>query len=290
LNILDERGLFWWHDEPLPDRQFAPDSCVPGHLIIDEHGLSHLELDGALTVDEKTFFPMMGDDPAIHGKSIKGLLKGNKQHIVLCELRRDGGLGNAAGLSYERYVAYNCIASDISFPENEDISHIGSLEVNLQGFEEWLGLRSIEVISEQGGVSATYQKQDDLEYSLPNGKMSIRYFINRQPLPKVLRHTVTLKEAVFLRHTFSEKLTLEESKAEYRLLEDLLILLTNSEYSLDWPSISLSDDGRSYKLYFWRHRNPAPSPDRFECYPNFHLIRENFGEIFARWREQQDKL
>jgi hypothetical protein len=139
MNILDERGLFWWHDEPLPDRQFAPDSCVPGHLIIDEHGLSHLELEGGLTVGDKFVSPVMDDGPVIHGKSIKGLLKGgDNRHIVLCELSRDGGLINTAGLSYERYLAYSCIASDVTFHDDEDISHIGSLQINLQGFEEWL--------------------------------------------------------------------------------------------------------------------------------------------------------
>ena len=30
MAILEERGLFWWADEPVPEKQFAPDSALPG--------------------------------------------------------------------------------------------------------------------------------------------------------------------------------------------------------------------------------------------------------------------
>lgn len=78
MSILDERGLFWWHDEPLADRQFAPDSAVTGHLIIDEHGVARLELDGVLLIGGKPSSPLlMGDDSAIRGRSLRGILKGS---------------------------------------------------------------------------------------------------------------------------------------------------------------------------------------------------------------------
>lgn len=132
-----------------------------------------------------------------------------------------------------------------------------------------------------GGVSAVYQRPDVLVYPLANGKLTIRHCINRPFTKTARRHTLSLKEAVFLEYAFFEKLSIEAVKHEYRLLEELLILLTNSEYSLDWPSISLANVRGSYRLYFWRHRNPAPAPRVFECYPNFNLIRHKFGDIFS---------
>ena len=291
MNILNERGLFWWYGEPLADQQFAPDTAVVGHLTLDEHGLAHLELDGILPVGNQSPFPIVGFDPMIDGKSIQGILKGSNQHIRLLNLRGDGGSFSTRGISYGRYIAETCIVSDTAFPENLDISSVGGLDVNLKGFEEWLGLRSIEVTKEPGGeVSALYHQQDNLDYPLANGKLSIRHCISSPFFKKERLHTVTLKEVVFLEYTFLEKLILENTKAEYRLLEDLLILLTNSEYSLDWPSISLGDDERRYQLYFWRQRNLTPPPGLYECYPNFNLIRENFGTIFARWRQQRGEL
>ena len=46
MAILEERGLFWWSDEPVPEHQFAPDSCLTGLLTIDDDGRTRLELDG----------------------------------------------------------------------------------------------------------------------------------------------------------------------------------------------------------------------------------------------------
>lgn len=45
-NILEEHGLFWWSDEKVPNRQFAPDSPVPGALRVSEEGRIELEFDG----------------------------------------------------------------------------------------------------------------------------------------------------------------------------------------------------------------------------------------------------
>ena len=46
MAILEERGLFWWADEPVPEKQFAPDSCLAGLLTISDDGQTRLELDG----------------------------------------------------------------------------------------------------------------------------------------------------------------------------------------------------------------------------------------------------
>ena len=74
MNILEGRGLFWWHGEPLADRQFAPNSSVSGHLVIEKDGRASLELDGVLLIGERpAFLPLVGDDPAIQKKSIQGI-------------------------------------------------------------------------------------------------------------------------------------------------------------------------------------------------------------------------
>jgi hypothetical protein len=48
MAILEERGLFWSADEPVPEKQFAPDSCLAGLLTIDDDGQTRLDLDGYL--------------------------------------------------------------------------------------------------------------------------------------------------------------------------------------------------------------------------------------------------
>ena len=46
MAILEERGLLWWSDEPIPEGKFAPEASITGLLTIDEDGRITLELDG----------------------------------------------------------------------------------------------------------------------------------------------------------------------------------------------------------------------------------------------------
>ena len=291
MNILEGRGLFWWHGEPLADRQFAPNSSVSGHLVIEKDGRASLELDGVLLIGERpAFLPLVGDDPAIQKKSIQGILKGGNQHVLLCEIRRDGGRLSSAGISYERYLADTCLVGETDVPGQDAQPQASGLVVNLKGFEEWLGLRSIDIAREREpeSLSANYKKHDDIDYPLDSGKLSFRHYIDGPIYGKRKDHTLTLREVVLLYYTFPKNLALEDTTAQYRLLEDFLILLTDSEHSLDWPEILISSSDRTYRLYFWRDRNPAPAPGMFECWPNFPLIRDSLGRVFTNWKEKRD--
>jgi tRNA splicing endonuclease len=66
--------------------------------------------------------------------------------------------------------------------------------------------------------------------------------MSEPPYGKHRDHALTLSEVVLLYRTFSKNLTLEDTKAQYRLLEEFVILLTDSEHSLDWPEISINGD------------------------------------------------
>jgi hypothetical protein len=48
MPALEERGYFWWNDEPIPQGHLAPASAVAGLLKIDDNGRIDLELDGVL--------------------------------------------------------------------------------------------------------------------------------------------------------------------------------------------------------------------------------------------------
>ncbi len=289
MNLLEERGLFWWNGEPLADRQFAPDTAVTAHLIIDEHGLARLELDGVLLIGDKTSFPpFVGEDPAILGKSIRGILKRSNQCVLLCDLRRSGGSLSSAGVSYERYLAQTCIIGETDVPERAAEPHVSGLVVNLKGFEEWLGLRSIEIDRQLDSLTAKYGKNKDLDYLLDSGKLSLEYNIDGPVDGKQKDHKLKLSEVVLLYYIFSGEITLQEAAAQYRLLEDFMILVTDSEYSLDWPRIISNVNDQMYKFYFWRDRNSAQAPGLFECWPNLALVRDSLGCAFTIWKKKRD--
>jgi hypothetical protein len=118
MTILDERGLFWWHHEPIPERQFAPDSCVPGLLRIDDDGRITLELDGRLSSDKgpMSVLPSFQDAAELEGKLIQGILKGSNKHVLLSDITKLGGHLSSHEIFYEEYAAFNCLVGDYSLP------------------------------------------------------------------------------------------------------------------------------------------------------------------------------
>ncbi len=75
MAILEERGLFWWADEAVPEKQFAPDSCVTGLLIIGDDGQTRLELDGYFPSKHGPMTPMIRRgqliDKDIQGRKVR---------------------------------------------------------------------------------------------------------------------------------------------------------------------------------------------------------------------------
>jgi hypothetical protein len=72
MSILEERGLFWWHGEPILDKHFAPEASVLGLLKISDEGVATLELDGDLPSNEGTFGVLSRDREALRAGLSKG--------------------------------------------------------------------------------------------------------------------------------------------------------------------------------------------------------------------------
>jgi hypothetical protein len=287
MHLLEKRGFFWWHNEPIPNGCLAPPSCVAGHLIVDEEGRSRLELDSNLPDGAGNSFNPFDFDPLPEGTAIRGVIKDKIQHVLLSALRRIGA--SFSGMSSETFHADNCVIGDRPFPAEDTFSQLRSLEIELTGFEAWLGLQSIAFTGKRSSIMVRYKKPKDLVYPLNDGKLSIRYYINRPFNWRTNTHALALNELATLHYGFSAPRTLEDAKAQYRLLEEWLILMTNSEHGLDWPEITVKSKDFSYNLYFWRERNSAPAPRTVECYPPFALVREQLGRLFAAWKEKRDK-
>ncbi len=135
MAIFESRGLFWWGHEPIPNGKIAPNSCVAGLLKIEGDGSISLELDGYLP-NEHGPFTMMQQRELPADKSIRGLLKGSGEQVVLLELIRNGGQFKTNGISYEQFAASTCLVSEHS-PLPDELM-FRELILPLSGYEEWL--------------------------------------------------------------------------------------------------------------------------------------------------------
>ena len=173
MAILEERGLFWWADEAVPEKQFAPDSCIAGLLVIGDDGKTRLELDGYFPSKHGPMTPMVRRGQLID-KDIQGLLKTSNKRVLLHGLTGDGGKFSTSGLSYERYIATQCLVAD-GIANPPATRAFNEIIVPLAGFEEWLRLAAIKVTSSRRMVSVKYKRPKDAVYPTADGKLSI-YF------------------------------------------------------------------------------------------------------------------
>src|ERR1700733_10328308 len=173
-NILDEHGFFWWSDEKVPIRQFAPDSCVAGTLRVNEEGFIELELDGTLPHKHGPWGNFAGQ-PALLDKGICGKLKTSDRYVWLSKVHRSGGSLKTTGISFEKYVALHALVGHELLQPKDHPLRFEKLQIELRGFEEWLRLGSLETKRTRSTLRVTYKVPKKLTYPLIDGRLAITY-------------------------------------------------------------------------------------------------------------------
>jgi hypothetical protein len=290
--ILEERGLFWWHGEPVPDTHFAPDASVPGLLTINDDGLATLVLDGCLPSDKGRWVVLSIDPGELKGKHIEGNLSTSGKHVLMADLVRHGGRFRSNNLSQDGYRAIHCLVGSSRFPKMSADSLFDTLKIDLTGHEAWLRLGSIEILRTDKTITAAYKKNEPIVYEIDEGTLAVEYGILGPISGKSRDHTLALEERAFLLYSPKIHLTLDDLRRRFRDFEDLFILLTNSDYCFLWPTISLVADGRTFVLewYSFRKRSSAEVPNWHESLTNFVRLRGSLGDIASAWLKKRERF
>lgn len=267
--LLQERGLFWWADQPVPANQFAPDSAILGELKIDAEGRTTLDLDALLT-DLSRVPPSVAvsDDPQLRGRRILGKLKDSNKRVLLCDLLRRGGRFASSNISFEGFRALHCLVGEQDFPRKLSDLSFSYVDVDLKGFEEWLRLGSIRVKRSKRTLQAKYHHPKRIDYPLDNGKLALIYDLFGPRFGDRREDTLNLRESVTLRIRQNKKVTITETTEYYGLLNDLFILMTDSAYGLGWPTVAVRNR-QHYTLFFQKITSNDAAPRYFECLTNF---------------------
>ena len=292
MTILEERGLFWWHGEPVPDRKFAPDASVLGLLTIDDDGLATLALDGCMPSEKGPMAVLSRDPEELKGKLIEGNLSTSGKHILLADLAKRGGTFRSNNLSQEGYRAIHCLASYSAFPPINDNSLFNVLKIDLTGLEGWLRLGSIETVRTESTIDVSYRRRDPVIYEIDEGRLIVEYDILGPRSGRSRDNTLSLTEKASLVYCPKSPMNLEAMRQQFRELEDLFIIMTNSEYNFLWPTVSLVVGGKnhSFEWFSYRKRSSANPPSWHECLTNFVKLKDNFGNIVSSWIKKRGTL
>jgi hypothetical protein len=280
---LHEHGYFWWNTEPVSNHRFPPPNAVPGSLAITDEGGISLDLDGVLPGFIQAVTAIFDGQGSVVENSIQGILTGTANHVFLLRPLRIGG--NVTQFPRERFFASACLVADDPFSHSSTLLKFFKLEINLKGFEEWMQLSSIAISRNKRLVSTNYRQRKELRYKVDDEKLFIKYDIECPVISgTVNERRVTLNETATLVYQLRKSATLEEMQELYGIFQELFVLLTGSEYPLDWPVLCLGRERRRCKLYFYRIRAAVSPPTLVELWTFFPMLQPSFGAIFSIWR------
>jgi hypothetical protein len=294
-NILEQRGLFWWGDETIPEDQFAPDNCVAGTLTIDLDGTASLDLDGYLSGELGPMQVFADQNKSLPpDKVIQGKLKGSKQNnALLFNLRKISSNFSSHGMSHERYLANASLVSQGSFAAGDQPLRFDSLNIELNGMEQWLGLGNIHVTRSRKRVTVKYSEPEDDVFTLVDGTLTMSFEpTGVWPASKRITYReagLNLAEQAVLCYRPTQARALDDMIEVYGRIQELFILLTGSEYAIEWPWLTVGNV--PHQLYFRTHpRSSKERPLANECWTKYSQLRPCFGELFDTWRRKRDEL
>lgn len=285
--LIEERGLFWWSDNAIGDN-IAPEGGVFGTLTVDDNGVIRLELDG-LMPGRATSGIEFGRErlPVTH--SIVGLLKTSNQYVVLGDLSKNGGNYRSHGLSYDVYGAWTCLVSRYPFNKTGVTPKFRNMTIPLDGYEVWVGFGSIDIKPARNYVKVEYKKNGEHVFRLADKIIRLRYGVDG-PNDSFFTREATYKSFGAFDLTFKRGVNVGDLIIQHRRLEDLLIILSNFERDLSWPTVSVYKKSYQAILYYRRDKRKNVELERHGCWTLLPEILFSFETILRRWDERSDLL
>jgi hypothetical protein len=122
--------------------------------------------------------------------------------------------------------------------------------------------------------------------------VTIEYHVSGVGKGKWLDRNISLSENASLVYDPKVDLTLSQMRQKFREFEDLLLILTNSDYTLAWPNISISigGDNRWCEWYYFRRKSTVDAPLAHECITNFAKIEDSLGIVISNWLRKRQIL
>lgn len=279
------RGHFWWDDELAPDRHHLPPSAVTGELKITPEGRVNIQLDAMLPRQRPEALPTdsRAEFQALRARRIRGILRGSGKGVLLFDLAQAGAVHSSYAVSTEGFSAAQCLISERQFDGRLKQQAFKDIDANLKGFEEWLWTRALKIKYGKTLSIARYRRPKQITYRLPTGRLTLM----QHPTGSSQGHSdITWGESAYLRFRPDKAFGMNAAIEWHRWLQDFMILLTDSDYCLEWPEVRW---GKHYcNLYFQRLASEAERPRLHECPTNFPKISENFGTLFEKWLGVRD--
>lgn len=286
---IKERGFFWWFNEgTLPAR--SKETSVAGQLTVSDQGGITLETDGALCLKEE-FQNWSEPRNFAESRRITGVLatsESSDTHVLLETLERTDLSLPDDSPQRQKFSAQLCTTRDCAFPASYP-EGFTELRVSLDGFEEWLELKSIVVEQESWESDAVdvlvSYKQWRFEYPTPGGTISVES-ITTGALPffsDLPRTSAEFHEHFYLIFRPNSPSDASTLRYLYTKIEEFLAVLAGKYHRLPSPILTTEDEFGTWNTVHFYRSTPLEHLNRFSVWLTFPQIKDAFGELFKNW-------
>lgn len=249
--ILKAEGVFRWFK---PGAERDDSQLVAGTLEIAANGVSTLSLTGLLPDDTEDLSRALSfvPKPIDQDRWIVGALK-DSRYVFLRRLASDGTTYGAA-LSHQGFKARDCVVFhhlDV-FP---DLDRVSKLMVCLDFLGDWASEPAVKVTKTRGGAASRASKPKAQTFKLPGKTLRLKTNICYTAPADSFFREATIKQQTYYESEPKAPQTLEAVRDDFHLLEDVLLMLSDVDVALPWPTVWY---GRSPGTYYFERRRTDP--------------------------------
>jgi hypothetical protein len=157
-----------------------------------------------------------------------------------------------------------------------------SIKFDLTGYEEWLRIGRLSRTSTSEATIFEHKGEPDLHYQSAAEVITLARRLTTNQEGAFGSRGTQIREQAELHFTPSEALTTASVADTFIAVQDLLILLTGSEYQMPVPSVMLAS-GKRASLYFQRAKSTETPPRYYECPVHFFDIKQVLGDLLFSW-------
>jgi hypothetical protein len=279
---LDDRGYFWWADEPVPEGHFAPESAVTGQIQITTNGAANLILDDVLPRTPGRPSLQYGAIPGDAAElAVVGLIRRGQAYVRLEQLSQAGLNFGSARRTSETLKARICVQGSRLIADLPPNRYCTSVRLSLAGFDEWLQLQNPKIDEGAVELTAHIPRYMERHFEVPGATISIgadAYWWIEGP-----KTEIRLRQEGFIIYAPRSPMTLDEVRDVTRKIEDLLVLLTDCERSLGFPQIRASTVADWCQVSYETLQRPEKEISRSDLWTLFPELSPDFGVIANAW-------
>lgn len=285
-SILKAEGVFRWFK---PGAERDDSQLVAGTLEVATNGVSTLSLTGLLPDDTDTRSLSFAPQPLDQDRWIVGALK-DSRYVFLRRLASDGTTYGAA-LSHEGFKARDCVVFqhlDV-FP---DLDKVSKLMVSLDFLGDWASEPAVKVTKTRGGAASSASKPKAQTFKLPGKTLSLKTSISYTAPADSYFREATIRQRTHYESEPKAPQTLEAVRDDFHLLEDVLLMLSDVDVALPWPTVWYDRSPGTY--YFERRRTDPQKVDILKSWSALTWLGKgngiDLGTLLTNLQAQQEIL